>query len=70
MPILERDPWRLQYFEHVECPDDELIPTDDPSEPCYEYETVEFLREVADHADRDDADWLKQHGKLYELVEH
>lgn len=30
MPILERDPWRLQYFEHVSCPGDVLIPTDDP----------------------------------------
>jgi hypothetical protein len=30
MPILERDPWRFQYFEHAICPDDVLIPTDDP----------------------------------------
>lgn len=30
MPVLERDPWRLQYFEHVPCPDNVLIPTDDP----------------------------------------
>ena len=30
MPVLERDPWRLQYFEHVACPDDTVIPTDDP----------------------------------------
>jgi len=30
MPVLERDPWRLQYFEHVPCPDDVVIPTDDP----------------------------------------
>ncbi len=30
MPVLERDPWRNQYFEHVPCPDDVLIPTDDP----------------------------------------
>ncbi len=30
MPVLERDPWRFQYFEHVPCPDDVLIPTDDP----------------------------------------
>ena len=30
MPILERDPWRLQYFENAPCPDDVLIPTDDP----------------------------------------
>ncbi|MCA3555800.1 hypothetical protein [Aestuariivirga sp.] len=30
MPVLERDPWRLQYFEHVPCPDHVGIPTDDP----------------------------------------
>lgn len=30
MPVLERDPWRLQYFEHVPCPEHVQIPTDDP----------------------------------------
>lgn len=30
MPVLERDPWRFQYFEHVPCPEHVLIPTDDP----------------------------------------
>ena len=30
MPIREADPWRDQYFAHVPCPDDVLIPTDDP----------------------------------------
>ncbi len=30
MPILERDPWRLQYFEGIECPSNIEIPTDDP----------------------------------------
>lgn len=29
MPIIERDPWRQQYFEHVRCPHDVTIPTDD-----------------------------------------
>lgn len=29
MPIIERDPWRKQYFEDVTCPDDVVIPTDD-----------------------------------------
>lgn len=29
MPILERDPWRDQYFTGVPCPDDVNIPTDD-----------------------------------------
>ena len=30
MPVLERDPWRLQYFLHVPCPEHVAIPTDDP----------------------------------------
>jgi hypothetical protein len=30
MPIHESDPWRDQYFDHVECPDEVIIPTDDP----------------------------------------
>jgi hypothetical protein len=29
MPIVERDPWRLQYFDGVDCPDDVVVPTDD-----------------------------------------
>lgn len=29
MPILERDPWRTQYFDGVACPGDVMIPTDD-----------------------------------------
>ena len=29
MPIVERDPWRLQYFEGVACPAEVVIPTDD-----------------------------------------
>ena len=58
---------RGRYVIAVEV--EAVIPPDDPHEPCYESETVKFLRDVADHADRDDSDWLKQHGKLYELVE-
>ena len=29
MPIIERDPWRRQYFDAVPCPTDVSIPTDD-----------------------------------------
>ena len=27
MPIQEADPWRMQYFEHADCPADIHIPT-------------------------------------------
>jgi len=29
VPIFEKDPWRVQYFVDVVCPDDVVIPTDD-----------------------------------------
>jgi hypothetical protein len=29
MPIIESDPWRMQYFKDVGCPDNVVIPTDD-----------------------------------------
>jgi hypothetical protein len=45
-----------------------VIPADDPSEPCYEAETVQFLREVKERAERDEVEWLKKHGKLYAAV--
>lgn len=46
-----------------------VIPPDDPSEPCYEPETVRLLKEVEDHARHGDIDWLRQHGKVYEAVD-
>jgi hypothetical protein len=45
-----------------------VIPDDDPSEPCYEAEAVQLLREVKEHAERGDVAWLKQHGKVYAAV--
>ena len=42
-----------------------VIPPDDPSEPCYEAETISLLREVKEHAERGDVAWLRQHGKVY-----
>ena len=46
-----------------------VVPPDDPSEPCYEAETVTLLREVADRAERGDVEWLRGHGTVYELVD-
>ena len=45
-----------------------VVPPDDPSEPCYESETVELVREIAEHAERGDAEWLARHGQVYELI--
>lgn len=47
---------------------DAVIPVDDPSEPCFEPKTVEFLRDVRDHADAGDIEWLKRVGEVYAKV--
>ncbi len=41
-----------------------VIPPDDPSEPCLEAETVDLLREIAEHAKSGDREWIKQKGKF------
>ena len=46
-----------------------VIPDADPSEPCFEPEAVELLRQVELHAQCGDVEWLKQHGKVYVAVE-
>ena len=45
-----------------------VVPTDDPSEPCYEPQTVKFLKEVREKAETGDLVWLKRHGKVYEAL--
>ena len=55
-----------QYVVAVEV--ELVIPADDPSEPCYESETVRFLREVKERAERGEVAWLTQHGKVYAAV--
>lgn len=46
-----------------------VIPSDDPSEPCYESETVQFLRDVKERAEQGDVAWLTRHGKVYTAME-
>ena len=46
-----------------------VIPEDDPSEPCYEAETVQLLRDVAEHAEQGDIPWLQQRGRVYQALE-
>lgn len=48
---------------------DMFIPGDDPSEPCYESETVQLLRDVKDRAERGDVAWLSKQGKIYTAME-
>ena len=53
----------------VAVPVELVIPEDDPSEPCYESETIQLIREVAERAERGDTAWLEQHGEVYKLVD-
>ena len=46
-----------------------VIPVDDPSEPCYESESVQLLREIEERANLGQVEWLRQHGKVYEYVD-
>jgi hypothetical protein len=46
-----------------------VIPDSDPSEACYESETVEFLREVEKRARAGDITWLQAHGKVYAALD-
>lgn len=46
-----------------------VFPEDDPSEACYESETVRMLREVQERAERGDLRWLRKHGKVYRAIE-
>ncbi len=45
-----------------------VIPVDDPSEPCYESETIRLLQEIKEHAEQGDVAWLTKHGKVYAAV--
>jgi len=45
-----------------------VIPVDDPSEPCYESESVQLLREIKEHAERGEVAWLMKKGKVYAAV--
>ena len=56
-----------RYVVAVEV--DLVIPDADPSEPCFEPETLRFLRDVTEHAERGDIEWLRRHGRVYEAVD-
>ena len=56
-----------RYVVEVEV--EAVVPMDDPSEPCYESETVRLCREIAERAEQGDVDWLMKHGKVFRLLE-
>ena len=58
----------IQTERYVVVEVEMVIPADDPTERCYESETVNHLREVKERAARDELSWLKQNGKDYAAV--
>jgi hypothetical protein len=46
-----------------------VVPVGDPSEPCYESETVPILKDVKERAERGDLAWLRRAGKVYAAIE-
>jgi len=44
-----------------------VLPADDPSEPCYEPETVQLLREIKEHVDKNDVNWMNEHGRVFDI---
>jgi hypothetical protein len=60
----------IQTEKYVVAVEVELVvPIDDPSEPCYEAETIDLLRQVKVHAELGDVEWLARHGKVYAAVD-
>ncbi len=56
----------IQTEKYVVAVEVEMVyPEDDPSEPCYESETIILLREVKQRAEQGDLAWLQRHGKVY-----
>jgi len=60
----------IQTDKYVVAVDIEMvIPVDDPSEPCYEAETIQLLREIKERAEQGDLAWLTKTGKVYAAVD-
>lgn len=60
----------VQSDKYIVAVDVEMvIPADDPSEPCYESETIDLLRQVKEHAEQGDVDWLRAKGKVYTAMD-
>jgi hypothetical protein len=53
----------------VEVPIEVTYSPDAPDEPAIDASTAHLLDEIARRAAAGDVPWLKQHGKVYELVE-
>jgi hypothetical protein len=57
---------RGQYAVEVEV--EVIYPADDPAEPCLEPSTVEWLDEIARHAEKGDVGFLRGVGRVFQAV--
>ena len=53
----------------VEVPIEVIYSPDAPDDPIIDPETARLLDDIAKHAAAGDVPWLKQYGKVYELIE-
>lgn len=58
---------RGQYL--IEVPIQVTYSPDAPDDPIIDPETARLLDDIAKHAAEGDVAWLKQYGKVYELIE-
>lgn len=67
----ERMKWTrlIQSDKYVVAVEVEVVLfADDPSDPCYEPETILLLDQIQQRADDGDVNWLRQHGVVYEAI--
>jgi hypothetical protein len=57
---------RGQFAVEVEV--EVIFPSDDPSEPCLEPQTVRWLDEIAQKAQQGDVDYLRKVGRVFQAV--
>ena len=57
---------RGQYAVEVEV--EVVYPAEAPSEPCLEPKTVQWLDEIARHAENDDVEFLRKVGRVFQAL--
>ena len=66
----KRKRWVQRGRYAVEVEVEVVYPEDDPSEPCLEPATAQWLDEVARRAEEGDVEYLRRAGRVFETVEH
>jgi hypothetical protein len=64
----KRKRWVQRGDYAVEVEVEVVYPAEDPSEPCLDPTTVEWLDEIARHAEKGDVSFLRQVGRVFQAV--